>query len=689
MFVWYIPFVLLGLIGIDRFVEQKKYLLLTVSVTAIILISYMYSPTALIGLFVYYIYRILEQKPFSVSKLFVGTVPFIIGIMISAVLLVPTALIIFGGRISDSAGMSFSAPELIFPSVKELFYRGFTPGLTFIMLFSIFTMLFSSKRQDRVFSAILLILTLAPVSLLLLNGGLYIRGKILIALIPLYPICFCSMLERCKEREKLIPALISLFISFALLLVRINISKPSWIALMIVDAILTAVTLAIYFRFRLSKKSVWKIVAFSAAILLAVTNIAVQLTEDFVSISTFAALDSDNGSVKSMANKVAKKDSAFYRSTSLFNRHDTVNLTYADNWFGTSIYSSTSNPYFIRFYNEMLGNNIQFNNDYIDFASTNPLFNSFMGVKYIYAPCDPDELYYDKIDSQDGCTVFENKFFLPLIYTHTQMISEDDYLSLSCPDQISALFGTVTVDGMKNSTYIADNVSKIAVGSLKDTYVLDISNDGETMTVPLDEPIDGKFVLVRFSLNHNPNYDIDITVNGVNNLLSESSSIYHNHNNVFEYVLSSKEPITELVFSFTKGHYDFSDISVHTLDISPENVPFIPASDIVFDSKNSVISSKVSLNADGILATTLPYDNGYRIYIDGKETELLRVNTAFIGCEIPKGEHEIRIVYRAPGFALGKCISVLGVIVLFSGIIVDNVIKIRRKKSKNNITENI
>ena len=85
------------------------------------------------------------------------------------------------------------------------------------------------------------------------------------------------------------------------------------------------------------------------------------------------------------------------------------------------------------------------------------------------------------------------------------------------------------------------------------------------------------------------------------------------------------------------------------------------------------------------MATTLPYDKGYRVYIDGKETPLLRVNTSFVGAKVAAGEHEVVITYDAPGFFLGKCISLCGLLLLIAGILID---RKKRKQNNENLNKN-
>ena len=65
-------------------------------------------------------------------------------------------------------------------------------------------------------------------------------------------------------------------------------------------------------------------------------------------------------------------------------------------------------------------------------------------------------------------------------------------------------------------------------------------------------------------------------------------------------------------------------------------------SEIQVDKKqteDNVIQGTIHVKKDGWFITSIPYDKHFKIYIDGKETEIQKVNTAFLGCKIESGNH--------------------------------------------------
>ena len=67
------------------------------------------------------------------------------------------------------------------------------------------------------------------------------------------------------------------------------------------------------------------------------------------------------------------------------------------------------------------------------------------------------------------------------------------------------------------------------------------------------------------------------------------------------------------------------------------------------------------------------------LYVDGVETELYTVNTAFAGAKLAAGEHEIRLCLTPPGMKAGIVISGLAGLVWLALLAGRRYRKIRRQ----------
>jgi uncharacterized membrane protein YfhO len=69
------------------------------------------------------------------------------------------------------------------------------------------------------------------------------------------------------------------------------------------------------------------------------------------------------------------------------------------------------------------------------------------------------------------------------------------------------------------------------------------------------------------------------------------------------------------------------------------------------------VSIKASSNGTGILVLADSYYPGWKVFVDGKETKILRANHFFRGVVLEPGEHDVRFEYEPWTFTLGLWIS--------------------------------
>lgn len=76
------------------------------------------------------------------------------------------------------------------------------------------------------------------------------------------------------------------------------------------------------------------------------------------------------------------------------------------------------------------------------------------------------------------------------------------------------------------------------------------------------------------------------------------------------------------------------------------------------------ISGVIECNEPQILFMAIPYSSGWKMYVDGNETEILKANYGFMACELQAGKHRIEMNYRTPGIIVGIGLSLLSFIVI-------------------------
>ena len=77
------------------------------------------------------------------------------------------------------------------------------------------------------------------------------------------------------------------------------------------------------------------------------------------------------------------------------------------------------------------------------------------------------------------------------------------------------------------------------------------------------------------------------------------------------------------------------------------------------------ISGNINVTEDGYLYMSIPYDDGFKIYLNYDEYSYEKVDNSFIGVKVKKGNYNIRIEYEAPLLKEGIIISSIGFISFF------------------------
>ena len=84
---------------------------------------------------------------------------------------------------------------------------------------------------------------------------------------------------------------------------------------------------------------------------------------------------------------------------------------------------------------------------------------------------------------------------------------------------------------------------------------------------------------------------------------------------------------------------------------------------------NQFVKGELNNQKNGILQISTSYSDGWKAFVDGKETEVIKVNKGFIGIVVEAGKHEIEFRYETPYLKLGIVLSIIGTIALIGVII--------------------
>ena len=661
MFVNYMPFLIAGLIGVIRYFEKKKSLLLIINICLMILTSYYYSVGGILCIFLYGIYYYIKtNNKFSIKDIFLFIFRIILGILLASFLLLPVAYIILNGR--ESSGITLLS-EYFIPrfDIKTILYNGYGLGLTSICWLALVYNTLFGKKENRFLSIILIILTIFPIFNFVLNGGLYLNGKVFIPLMPLYLLLIAYTLKNIKSKKTSWKYyVIGIVISFIFIKVKDN------YLFLAVDVLATLAALFAFGKYK-NVKILYVIVILSIFICYKTNKNDEYLSyEEYNKITKYLKYDINN--------YLNNDDNIIYRYENDYYPNDSVNYTYAKNDYHTSMYSSTTNKYYQNSFYDTFNNNNISRNSFVVKQTNNLFFDKFMGVKYLLTNNVP--YGYKMLKDYDKVALYENDNVNSIAYFNEHVLSKEEYDKLDFNQQLEAFTNNIITDNktsnpnldfkssLENINYTVQKKKKLSIKTEDDKYIIKAKNNNE-LILKLDESIVDKILIIRFKIDDKEKYDRKITINNVKNVLTDYTWKYYNNNETFDYIISSNDPIEELKITFTKGTYSIYDIKTYLIDNSYFESGDITNLNITNNNlNNGILQGNIEVLNDGYFIYTIPYDDGFSIYVDDNKVEYEKVNDAFIGFPLEKGSHTIKLEFKAPYFDLGKIISISSLIIV-------------------------
>lgn len=686
MFVNYMPFLCLAFLGVDRYFEKQKAGLYTISVFLMILTSFYFSIGGMFALVLYGIYRYAEGKEKLgenikilgfVSDGFRFLLPMLTAVLMSAVLLVPTAMALAGGR---EGGHKTELSALLIPEIPifRVVYTPYGIGLTTLAITVLITGLTYRKLYEKFLHIACIAILTVPLFAYLLNGGLYIRDKVMIPFLPLLCYLIATYLEKQKRREISFGAGV---LPFLLTIVLVYMGREQgkyseYLGWVLMDALAMLVCYLIFYW----KKFDWVLIAVPIGFL-ALYGVVLHKSADKMIEPAFYE-EVTNKQIRTEIEELTEKENGFYRmeqSGTTSENAANLNRIWNMQQYVSSIYSSSYNAAYQKFRTETFLVEQPFRNVLMQSVTENPIYQKLMGVKYILSK--QEITGYQQEKKVGDVTVYKNEEVLPIAYVTNQMISEKAYEDLAFPySQLAFLRFAVgkSVNDTGNPKEVLNSQVKETGAEIpmEDTQAIEKIEDGyhikskEIQNVKLkisEEAQQEEILFVQFELkNYKRSKDVSVWLAGVKNKLSAGSHIYYNGNTTFTYAVNLKAGQAEVNLGLGAGNYEIRNLRCY-IGNTDESLKTLCKSEFRVDkaqTKGNQIVGSVDGVKDGYLITSIPYDEHFEVKIDGKDVKYEKVNTAFLGVKMPDGTHEVEIVYHAPGLKMGKVLSVTGLLLL-------------------------
>lgn len=368
------------------------------------------------------------------------------------------------------------------------------------------------------------------------------------------------------------------------------------------------------------------------------------------------------------------------------------------NYNGLSVFSSMAYEKSANL-QDKLGMDSNYINSYIYYSQT-PVYNAMMSLKYLVKN-DERNINTDLYDFVANCgkyTAYENKYYMPLAYTVNEKMV-DFAADYSNPFDIhndfwyysTGIYGVMkTIDVQK---YTVENITDNGNDFYSDTftYFKEKSN------------AEGKITL-EYYIPENQNVYLYVKGSTIESIdvHTEDSGFSTTQNLNEPYILdcgkcAPGEILTvEIPIPADKdsGYVECyaAGLDIDILDAGYEVLKQGGLNIEEFD--DTYIKGHINVGDNKILYTSINYDEGWTIKVDGKEAEKLKIGDALIGINIEPGVHDIEFSYEPQGLKLGIILSATTALLLIVFLILKRVFGTKDRslrkgiKSADNNTEN-
>lgn len=341
---------------------------------------------------------------------------------------------------------------------------------------------------------------------------------------------------------------------------------------------------------------------------------------------------------------ILPQENEFYRIEKI--NRDTYNDPALNNYYGISVFSSMTYEDISKIQRK-LGNGSNNINSYYYNLQT-PIYNSMFNIKYLVGKFNYNKSFY-KENKNEG--IKEYKYPLSIAYKVNNNIKNWD-TSSNNPFTVQESF-------IKESTGFDNMFNKLNI-NFKD-IVPEITNNGYF--------INSRICSINLENDRNGDVYLYIDSNNLSSILvnGESYFIATNEPYIINLGYFSKYDDINITMYFSYGDTSYNEFNIYAYSFNENN--FKKAYNSLNDEilnissfKENHIKGYINLKESGVIFTSIPYDNSWKIKVDNKYIDFYKIGESYIGFNLNEGYHNIEFIYKTKGLKTGAIISTISLI---------------------------
>ena len=372
----------------------------------------------------------------------------------------------------------------------------------------------------------------------------------------------------------------------------------------------------------------------------------------FASRSTY---DKDIPSMEAILEYTKQQPDTFTRTEKL--QTQTGNDSMKFNYNGISQFSSVRNRSASTTLDK-LGFKSSGTNLNLRYANNTIIADSLFGISYNISETYPNKYGFHPSYQKDNLTLYKNQFALPIAFATQSLYKDVTFNDHTLDNQTQFLNQIAGLNEeyfypINHYTDSGDNVVNLNGTDTEDA----------TISYSIEVPDNSQVYLSMTKLNfsNDKKKKVDIIVNGEKKSFTTDNAFtffnlgYAEHKQTFD--IQVKFPGNAQV-SFESPTFYRLDTKKYT-----EAIRKIKENPVEVSSYKNKVTVNYKVKNETSIFFTIPYDQGWSAYQNGKKLQIQQAQTGFMKIDVPEGEGTIILSFIPKGFVAGASCSLIAIIV--------------------------
>lgn len=372
----------------------------------------------------------------------------------------------------------------------------------------------------------------------------------------------------------------------------------------------------------------------------------------FASRSTY---DKDIPSMEALLEYIKQQPDTFTRTEKL--QTQTGNDSMKFNYNGISQFSSVRNRSASTTLDK-LGFKSSGTNLNLRYANNTIIADSLFGISYNISEAYPDKYGFHPSYQKDNLTLYKNQFALPIAFA-TQSLYKDVTFNDHTLDNQTQFLNQIA--GLNEEYFYPINHHTDSGDSVVNLNGTD--TEDATISYSIEVPDNSQVYLSMTKLNfsNDKKKQVDIIVNG-----EKKSFTTDNAFTFFNLGYTENKQTFDIQVKFPgNAQVSFESPTFYRLDTKKytEAIRKIKENPVEVSSYKNKVTVNYKVKNDTSIFFTIPYDQGWSAYQNGKKLQIQQAQTGFMKIDVPEVEGTITLSFIPKGFVAGANCSLIAIIV--------------------------